>query len=80
MVFYKKVDVSGTKFQIAYFYHTVFNKQADFYQSVFQEAKFLDTIFKDETNFKFVLFNYPEKILFDVDLTKVSFLNSDIQE
>ena len=78
-IFEKKVNFSGSRFQIAYFYKTVFNNDVNFYQSVLQAAQFSETVFNGKTDFSYSLFGDGDKILFDVtDFSNVSFMNTDL--
>jgi hypothetical protein len=78
--FTKVTDLSRSEFNKVDFSKSKFYGATNFSQSIFNEsANFSDVIFDAETSFETVLFQQGEKVLFNVDnLTKVSFINSDI--
>jgi uncharacterized protein YjbI with pentapeptide repeats len=79
--FSDKVDFTGCRFDEAHFNQICFSKGANFYQSLLNEASFSEIRFRQESNFNFVVFGEPGRIIFDVvDLSNVSFLNTDITD
>jgi uncharacterized protein YjbI with pentapeptide repeats len=77
---FKETNFVGTELIKANFVKNEFDGKVTFYQSIFQEANFSKVMFNFDTDFKFVTFREGgDKILFDIeDLSKVSFMNSDI--
>jgi uncharacterized protein YjbI with pentapeptide repeats len=70
----------GTEFEKANFNKTEFYK-VNFHGARFQDAQFYSTVFSYEGNFESVLFTNQEGIIFTVkDLSKVSFMNTDISK
>jgi uncharacterized protein YjbI with pentapeptide repeats len=73
-------DFSDSEFQRADFYLAKFDFEANFRGTTFNdEANFIKTEFSSRTRFNYALFRGDEKTYFDTaDLSKVSFLNTDI--
>jgi hypothetical protein len=76
-----KTRFRNVKFEgIANFDHTRFCGETGFWGTSFRETKFSpDVVFDKMTTFRYVLFENGEKVEFSAkDLSKVSFLNTDI--
>lgn len=73
-------DFSRAEFNKVDFSKSKFWNTTNFSQTIFNEsANFSDVIFDAKTSFENVLFQQGEKVLFNVyNLTKVSFINSDV--
>jgi len=78
--FLTDVNFHGTEFMESDFTDTVLGI-CDFYLCSFNVARFAHTIFTERADFKFVIFQSGETVLFDVeDISKVSFMNTDISK
>jgi uncharacterized protein YjbI with pentapeptide repeats len=70
---------SNSNFQKTCFHNSIFHKGAIFYSANFLGQTYFSAKFNDKTSFNYVLFEEGGKIHFDIgDLSKVSFINSDI--
>jgi hypothetical protein len=84
--FFEQASFSNANFkEITYFSGAIFLKVTDFNLAAFFDRTYFSDrspvlgTFNEETRFNYVLFEAKERIIFEVqDLSKVSFMNSDI--
>ncbi|HEY9386209.1 MAG TPA: pentapeptide repeat-containing protein [Nitrososphaeraceae archaeon] len=79
-IFSKETEFIEARFsKEAYFYEVKFYAKVDFTAARFSHEAYFSGEFNDKAKINYVIFEKGEQILFDVeDLSKVSFLNTDI--